>query len=145
MIFALMTLESSLGSNSFFGVSFCHVARLARLLGGMPTETEDLSHSKLHQLPSGKWYVHCKHCATDIELEARNEDEAFAMLEGWRLSMPGREKTAAIGRAPHASTSIGKSGISGDRIQLDRRRRRQLHQRTSLPTHPTQQHLRSML
>ena len=80
-----------MGPNSFFGVTFCHVAPLARLRGGMAAETEALKAGKLHKLSTGKWFVHCKWCETETQLEARNEDEAYAMLEEWRLSMP-REK-----------------------------------------------------
>ena len=54
----------------------------------MATETKDLKTGKLHLLSTGKWYVHCRWCATETQLEARNEDEAYAMLKEWRLSMP---------------------------------------------------------
>ena len=57
----------------------------------MAAETETLKAGKLHKLSTGQWYVHCKHCETETRLEARNEEEAYAMLEEWRLSMP-REK-----------------------------------------------------
>ena len=46
---------------------------------------------KLRQLSSGNWYVHCKGCDKEIRLAARNEDEAYGMLHGWRLSMPRRK------------------------------------------------------
>ena len=57
----------------------------------MAAETEALKAGKLHLLSTGEWFVHCKWCETETRLEARNEEEAFAMLEEWRLSMP-REK-----------------------------------------------------
>ena len=59
----------------------------------MDAESEEMTVQvgKLRQLPSGEWYVHCTHCETETRLEARNEEEAYAMLEEWRLSMP-REK-----------------------------------------------------
>ena len=42
----------------------------------------------LRRLSTGEWYVHCKWCETETRLEARNEEEAYGMLGGWRLSMP---------------------------------------------------------
>ena len=48
---------------------------------------------KIRQLQDGKWYVHCKHCAQETTLQARNEEEAYGMLNErkWRLSMPGKK------------------------------------------------------
>ena len=55
----------------------------------MAAETESLKAGKLHKLSTGKWFVHCKWCETETQLEARNEEEAYAMLlEEWRLSNP---------------------------------------------------------
>ena len=45
---------------------------------------------KLRQLSSGVWYVHCKWCEREARLEAGDEEEAYGMLEEWRLSMPRR-------------------------------------------------------
>ena len=59
----------------------------------MAAETEALKAGKLHKLSTGEWYVHCKHCETETRLEARNEEEAYAMLEEWRLSMPDAKYT----------------------------------------------------
>ena len=73
-----------------FGVTFCDVAPLARLRGGMDAETEAAQISKLYQLPGGWWYVHCRWCEKEACFQARNEDEAYGMLEEWRLSMKGR-------------------------------------------------------
>ena len=78
------------GPNSFFGVTFCHVAPLARLRGGMDAETEAVQIGKLRQLHSGEWYVHCRCCPKEARFQARNEDEAYGMLDEWRLSMPRR-------------------------------------------------------
>ena len=57
----------------------------------MDAESEALQAGKLHRLPSGEWYVHCKHCETEARLQAPNEDEACRMLDEWRLSMPRRQ------------------------------------------------------
>jgi len=48
---------------------------------------------KIRQLQDGKWYVHCKHCAQETTLQARNEEEAYGMLNErkWRLSMPRKK------------------------------------------------------
>ena len=73
-----------------FGVTFCHVAPLARLRGGMDAETVAVQIGKLRQLPSGEWYVHCRWCEKEARFQARNEDEAYGMLDEWRLSMPRR-------------------------------------------------------
>ena len=54
----------------------------------MAAETESLKAGKLHKLSTGKWFVHCKWCETETQLEARNKEEAHAMLAEWRLSMP---------------------------------------------------------
>ena len=59
----------------------------------MAAETEALKAGKLHKLSTGKWFVHCKWCETEMQLEARNEEEAYAMLEEWRLSMPHAKYT----------------------------------------------------
>ena len=40
---------------------------------------------KLYQLPGGWWYVHCRWCEKEAIFQARNEDEAYGMLEEWRL------------------------------------------------------------
>ena len=45
----------------------------------------------LRRLSTSEWYVHCKWCETETRLEARNEEEAIAKLEEWRLSMPGKK------------------------------------------------------
>ena len=34
--------------------------------------------------------MHCKHCDQEARLQARNEEDAYGMLNEWRLSMPGR-------------------------------------------------------
>ena len=57
----------------------------------MDAETEAVQIGKLRQLPSGEWYVHCRWCEKEAHLHARNEDEAYGMLEEWRLSMPRRQ------------------------------------------------------
>ena len=57
----------------------------------MAAETESLKAGKLHKLSTGKWFVHCKWCETETQLEARNNEEADAMLAEWRLSMPRRK------------------------------------------------------
>ena len=46
----------------------------------MAAETESLKAGKLHKLSTGKWFVHCKWCETETQLEARNEEEAYGML-----------------------------------------------------------------
>ena len=46
---------------------------------------------KLRELSSGLWYVHCRWCDEEARLEALNENEAYGMLHGWRLSMPRRK------------------------------------------------------
>ena len=60
---------------------------------GRAAETEALEAGKLHLLSTGEWFVHCRWCATETRLEAENEEEAFAMLEEWRLSMPRKKYT----------------------------------------------------
>ncbi|MDA8584341.1 hypothetical protein N9L68_08890 [bacterium] len=82
-----------MGSNSFFGVSFCHVAPLARLRGGMDAESAGMTVEvgKLQYLPrEGMWYVHCKHCDQEARLQARKEEDAYGMLDEWRLLMPSK-------------------------------------------------------
>ena len=88
-----MTSSSSLGSNNFFGVTFCHVAPRARLRGGMDADSEEMpvERGKLRQRSSGKWYVQCRWCDKEARLEAPNEEEAYGMLHEWRLSMPRRK------------------------------------------------------
>ena len=56
-----------------------------------PPQPQLLKEGKLHLLSTGEWYVHCKWCETETRLEARNEEEAIAMLEEWRLSMRGKK------------------------------------------------------
>ena len=56
-----------------------------------PPQPELLKAGKLHLLSTGEWYVHCKWCETETRLETRNEEDAIAMLEEWRLSMPGKK------------------------------------------------------
>ena len=51
----------------------------------MDAETEAVQIGKLRQLPSGEWYVHCRWCEKEARFQARNEDEAYGMLEEWRL------------------------------------------------------------
>ena len=51
----------------------------------MDAETEAVQIGKLHQLPGGWWYVHCRWCEKEARFQARNEDEAYGMLEEWRL------------------------------------------------------------
>ena len=58
----------------------------------MAAETETLKLGKLHKLSTGKWFVHCKWCEKESRLPARNEEEAYGMLEEWRLSMPKRQE-----------------------------------------------------
>ena len=61
----------------------------------MDAETEGLKPGKLHKLSTGKWFVHCKWCETETQLDCRDEHDAYAMLHGsdstrpWRLSTPG--------------------------------------------------------
>ena len=56
----------------------------------MDAETEAVQIGKLHKLPSGLWYVHCRWCEKEARFQARDEDEAYGMLDEWRLSMPCR-------------------------------------------------------
>ena len=47
---------------------------------------------KLCKLALGTWYVHCNWCNRDERFEADlTEDEAYGMLEEWRLSMPNKQ------------------------------------------------------
>ena len=59
----------------------------------MDAESDEmrLPAGKLRELSSGLWYVHCKWCTAEARLEALNEDAAYGMLHGWRLSMPRRK------------------------------------------------------
>ena len=56
-----------------------------------PPQPELLKAGKLHLLSTGEWYVRCKWCETETRLATRNEEDAIAMLEEWRLSMPGKK------------------------------------------------------
>ena len=56
----------------------------------MDAEPEAVQIGKLRQLPSGEWYVHCRWCEKEARFQARNEDEAYGMLDEWRLAMPRR-------------------------------------------------------
>ena len=53
-------------------------------------EGAGLQAGKLHRLPSGEWYVHCKHCEKEARLAICDEEEAYALLDEWRRSMTGR-------------------------------------------------------
>ncbi|MDA8584318.1 hypothetical protein N9L68_08775 [bacterium] len=56
------------------------------------TAADPSAAGKLRQLPDGLWYVHCKWCDQEAHLQARNEEEAYGMLNvEWRLSMPGKK------------------------------------------------------
>ena len=57
----------------------------------MDAQTEAVQIGKLHQLPGGWWYVHCRWCEKEARFQARDEDEAYGMLDEWRLSMKGRQ------------------------------------------------------
>ena len=57
----------------------------------MDAETEALEIGKLYQRPGGWWYVHCRVCEKEAWVQARDEDEAYGMLDEWRLSMPRRQ------------------------------------------------------
>ena len=78
-----------MGPNSISSVTFSHVAPLARLRGGMDAES-NVKRGELGQLPSGEWYAHCKWCDEEARLQVGNEEEAYGMLDGWRLSIPGK-------------------------------------------------------
>ena len=56
----------------------------------MDAETEAVQIGKHRKLPSGEWYVHCKHCETEARLPICDEEEAYALLDEWRRSMTGR-------------------------------------------------------
>ena len=56
----------------------------------MDAESEALQAGKLHRLPSGEWYVRCRHCDWDERLPSSDLDEAKDQLYVWRLSMKGR-------------------------------------------------------
>ena len=57
----------------------------------MDAETEAVQIGKLYQRPGGWWYVHCRWCEKEARFQARDEDEAYGMLDEWRLSMKGRQ------------------------------------------------------
>ena len=85
-----------MSSNSLFGVTFCYVATLACLRGGMdaetlPTSFEAVQMGKLYQLPRGWWYVHCRWCEKEASFQVRNLEEAYGMLEKWRLDSDERQ------------------------------------------------------
>ena len=70
-----------MGSNSLFGVTFCRVAPLARLRGGMgdlvlPAESESVAEGKTRQLRDGRWSVQCKWCE-EKKTEQAEVDPAF--------------------------------------------------------------------
>ena len=53
-------------------------------------EGAGLQAGKLHRLPSGEWYVRCRHCDWDERLPICDEEEAKDQLYVWRWSMKGR-------------------------------------------------------
>jgi len=57
----------------------------------MDADSEALQAGKLHRLPSGEWYVHCKHCEWEERLPICDEEEAYALLYEWRRSMKGKQ------------------------------------------------------
>ena len=93
-----------MGPSSFFGVTFCHVAPPARLRGGMDVEPEAVQAGKLHLLSSGEWYVRCKWCETEARLPRCDEEEAYGMLDEWRLPMP-TDTAEAAGTTDTAETA----------------------------------------
>ena len=46
---------------------------------------------KLYQLPRGWWYVHCRWCEKEASFQVRNLEEAYGMLEKWRLDSDERQ------------------------------------------------------
>ena len=54
-------------------------------------EGAGLQAGKLHRLPSGEWYVRCRHCDWDERLPICDEEEAKDQLYVWRRSMKGRQ------------------------------------------------------
>ena len=89
----------------------------------MAAETESLKAGKLHKVSTGKWFVHCKWCETETQLEARNEQEARAMLEEWRLSMPREQYTRRNWSCPKCVEEYWK--------ERDQRRAEEREQRRS--------------
>ena len=53
-------------------------------------EGAGLQAGKLHRLPSGEWYVRCRHCDCDERLPICEWEEAKDQLYDWRRSMKGR-------------------------------------------------------
>ena len=88
-----------------------------------PPQPELLKAGKLHLLSTGEWYVHCKWCETETRLEARNEEEAIAMLEEWRLSMPGKKYPCRNWSCPKCVDEYWKERDHSDRMELDQWRR----------------------
>ena len=93
-----MTSSSCLGSNSLFGVTFCRVAPLARLRGGMedlvlPAESESVAEGKTRQLRDGRWSVQCKWCEEKKTEQADDDSAFYEMLKkcNWRLSNPRKK------------------------------------------------------
>ena len=70
----------------------------------MDAETEAVQIGKLYQLPGGWWYVHCRWCEKEACFQARNEDEAYGMLDEWRLSMPRRQSKNRNWSCPRCRT-----------------------------------------
>ena len=56
----------------------------------MDAESEALQAGKLHRLPSGEWYVRCRHCDWDERLPICDEEEAKDLLYEWQRPMTGR-------------------------------------------------------
>ena len=103
------------GPKQFFGPIVVHVAPLARLRGGMEAHAEEMTvpAGKLRQLSSGKWHVRCKWCGQEARFEADlTEDEAYGMLEKWRLSIPKRQEKYRFWACP-----ICKEWYEDDKIE----------------------------
>ena len=56
----------------------------------MDPEGAGLQAGKLHRLPSGEWYVRCRHCDWDERLPICDQKEAKDQLYLWRRSLKGR-------------------------------------------------------
>ena len=70
----------------------------------MDAESEAVEAGKLHRLPSGEWYVRCRHCDWDERLPSSDLDEAKDQLYVWRLSMKGRNSKKRNWSCPSCRT-----------------------------------------
>ena len=84
---------------------------------------------KLYQLPRGWWYVHCRWCEKEASFQVRNLEEAYGMLEKWRLDSDERQAHWSCpacreywdGREPATTDTAGTAATNTAATSFDAR------------------------